>query len=134
MAKTTGGAGTNKRLTKDELLRRLRPNTEEFQLPKEAGGGTILLRGLSGAQMFDEMKGLDDEKTLDRIKRLMLLGIQEPELDLDAVSVLGDSSAGLLERISNRIMTLSGFNLPGMDDFLARIQQQKESSSSASKS
>ena len=100
-------------------------------LPEEAGGGTIVLRGLSGSQAFDDLKSLKGEDDLDRIKRLMLLGIVEPELTLEDVSMLADCSAGLLEQIGNKIMDLSGFAIPGIDAFLALIQQQKESSSSA---
>ncbi len=137
MAKPTGGAGTKqrakskKRLTRDELLDQLAPRTEEFELPDEAGGGTILLRGLSGSQAFDELKGLDNETDLERVKRLLLLGIVEPELSLEDLIALGESSAGLLEQIGNRINVLSGFSMPGLDAFLALIQQQKESSSTA---
>jgi len=142
MARKTGGAGTKpkrskstkKRLTKDELFERLAPRSEEFELPEEAGGGTILLRGLSGPQGFEQLKGLDDKDDLERIKRLLMMGIVEPELDLDDVSRLAESSAGLLERIGNRIMDLSGFQMAGLEAFLALIQQQKESSSGASKS
>ncbi len=133
MAKRTGGAGKNskKRLTKDELLAQLATRTEEFQLPEEAGGGTIVLRGLSGSQAFDELKGFKGEQDMDRIKRLLLLGIVEPELTLEDLSALGNCSAGLLETIGNAINKLSGFYTPGVDAFLALIQQQKESSSSA---
>ncbi len=142
MARNSGGAGSKKRatskgkkrLTRDELLERLAPRTEEYQLPDEAGGGTIVLRGLSGSQAFDELKGIEGESDLERVKRLLLLGIKEPELALEDLNALGESSAGLLEDIGNHINKLSGFSMPGLDAFLALIQQQKESSSTASKS
>ncbi len=142
MARNSGGAGSKKRatskgkkrLTRDELLERLAPRTEEYQLPDEAGGGTIVLRGLSGSKAFDELRGIEGESDLDRVKRLLLLGIKEPELALEDLNALGESSAGLLEDIGNHINTLSGFSMPGLDAFLALIQQQKESSSTASKS
>lgn len=139
MAKRTGGAGskkrrsknTKKRLTKDELFEAIAPRTDEFELPDEAGGGTILLRGLNGVQGFEQLKGLDADAHLDRIKQLLLMGVVEPELDLEDVSRLADSAAGLIEQIGNRIMDLSGFQMAGIDAFLALIQQRKESSSGA---
>lgn len=138
MEEKAGGAGTttdgqrSKHLTRDELISRLSVRREEYQLPEEVGGGTVILQGLSVDAGMEELRGGATD-TADRMKKILLLGIAEPKLDLADLEALGQASVGLLDRISDVILRLSGFNIPDLQAFLAAAQDSSPSSASASK-
>lgn len=142
MAKRTGGAGgkraksTNGKayLTRDELLERLRPRTEEYEVPAVVGGGVIVLRALTAKEGMDNLQLQKGESEIDRVKRLIHMAIVEPALTLDDIAELDSCTAGFIQQIGDRILSLSGYNVASIDAFLALIQQQNTSTSSASKS
>ncbi|HLF79654.1 MAG TPA: hypothetical protein VJB57_19405 [Dehalococcoidia bacterium] len=129
MAKAAGGA-RNGHLSKEELFARLVIREEDYAIP---GGGTIRIRALNVREGAPFVGTLGKEgDPADRIKRLCLMGIIDPQFEPEDLEQLDGGSLKIISGIALAIMRLSG--LLDDDDPFAATPPPKASSSTARKS
>ena len=140
MGKRGGGAATkqtaskNGRLSKDELLARLKRRESELDL---GDGGTILVQGLT-LDDFAAIRTMSDEEdeapdVAELFKKVCLLGCVDPSFTIEDLDTLGDADLAMVTTIANEIMSLSGMlGSTSVSAFLTDIRTSRESSSSVS--
>ncbi len=140
MGKRGGGAATkqtaskNGRLSKDELLARLKRRESELDL---GDGGTILVQGLT-LDDFAAIRTMSDEEdeapdVAELFKKVCLLGCVDPSFTVEDLDTLGDADLAMVTTIANEIMSLSGMlGSTSASAFLTDIRTSRESSSSVS--
>lgn len=131
MAKARAGGPTKQYLTRDQLLNVLAVKTADLKLPD---GSIIKVKGLAAASGIKAFQG-GDEDPVGRMKRIMLLGIVEPQFSEEDIELLGDSSLGVSQQIVDKILELTG--MTGSDEpeaFLDEARSSKISSITAPKS
>lgn len=93
-------------LTKEELLSQMGERRETFSLPN---GGKITLRSIDVQSGFDFFGGGSTQQDIaDRTKKICLLGIVEPQLSLEDLTALDNARFGIVEKLAQKIMELSG--------------------------
>ena len=116
MGEKAGGARNQQRhLTREELLGKLLVREQDVELP---GLGLVRIRGLNVDEGLAAAQS-ESESMGDRLKRICLLGLVEPKLELADLEELGHASLGGLSTLVERIVALSG--LGSGDSFLGEI-------------
>lgn len=118
-ARKRNGVATH--LTKDELLAQMQARQEPFALP---GGGTILIRSIL-LRDLQSIQGITGDDRAGTLKKLCLLGIAEPQLELADLEAMDDASAGLVARIAMAIERISGLAPDAVSDFLPATPKSK---------
>lgn len=111
MEETGSGASDEGRVyaSKEALKVQLTVQEEDYELPD---GSFIRLQGLPVDEGMAAMQGEGDEtSSAERMKRVCLLGIKEPELGPEDYEDLASMSVGLTVNIVDAIMRLSGLKL-----------------------
>lgn len=131
MAKDAGGARSNGHLTKEEFFKSTAIKERDFTLP---GGGKIRLRGLNVREGAPFVAGLASEgDPVDRMKKLCLMGIIEPKLELEDLERLDDEAVGVVSTIAGAVMQLSGLVGADTADFFDETRESNSSTSTAPK-
>lgn len=125
MARQAGGARNY--LTREQLLERMRADEADFEV---VGGGVIRLRGLDPKDGLAALQS-DVVSDQDRVLRICLAGISEPQMSPADLEALSASSLGSVNEIANRILELSGLSGEKVRAFLSPTRPSKESTPSA---
>lgn len=96
-------------LTVEAILAAKDLKEEIIEIPEWNGAVKIRSFTKKQQQSIREMSTINDEIDTDRLEMFMFLrGVIEPEFSDDQYELLRDKSAGVIDRILNRVMELSG--------------------------
>jgi hypothetical protein len=99
-------------LTVEAILAAKDLKEEVVEVPEWNGAVKVRAFSKKGQQEIREMATVDDEIQTDRLEMYMFLrGVIEPHMSDDQYELLRDKSAGVIDRILQRIMELSGMTL-----------------------